>query len=881
MATKTQKRYGLTALAVLLLAGSLILGRMYAQGFWDESRAVHIKAREIESSTLAIGTHLIHLSALNDSIYEVAQKSAEESGQNQIYYKSELGGDAWFNISTATSLADITTSGAPVQDEEIEALFFTHHTKSDQVTYDLRTGQAVNVFDIRDPYDLETLEELSPLKMQYDQILETQGENKVTARIDEIWQTPVSGDGAPEAIQKADNQLAKLQEYLNVLKNNGADARETEKVSAVMEAVDAVRRYEVFTVLEPVLSDYLDELGKGETVSITTGEGDDKTTVELMENDPELMSAVSESLGNVQQSLITYGGKMLSEGTTVMSQTEYEFSNGLISHAESGSHAACDTDVQNLILLDNILNDIISDRPQELALLENTLLSKGTSAYLQALSQGESAEYRGEVANQAAQAVLNRLISENEGEVNTRRGELEFLIEAKCKRIDPASGMTFLDELLEQATSSYASAVPQDDFAQSSLASVDAHIQFLTQKRRELELATGGNEMDQLMEEKEDLQTQRLAALDKNDLSGAKALEEQISAVEEEIRAIEAETAAQIAQTREQIKNLEEQVAADPENTDLQNQLSAAKAELASQENRLSDGSLGAMVAQLKQDALDGLADGGAEGMETAAQAVDTMSGLLATDPKLVLPAMQEVYNKLLLSGGDQDLIDSIEQAILENPNALREELTAAQLKEIAQAYLAENGSGAGTGTGAGSGTGGTDLLGTGGLTQGAARDALIEMAALQLYYDETGSRAAGQRLAAVTQEQKNLGNPMVFQRIQDSAGEYVPLSAIQVLTGRRYVWNKNASLGVLALGGDYYGFTVYSNQVQRDRDGEKTEKMTANARYQAGVHIPEEYAYDQFGVQALYLAGTSLGCACDDTILAKAQELFAQFLAA
>ena len=366
MATKTQKRYGLTALAVLLLAGSLILGRMYAQGFWDESRAVHIKAREIESSTLAIGTHLIHLSALNDSIYEVAQKSAEESGQNQIYYKSELGGDAWFNISTATSLADITTSGAPVQDEEIEALFFTHHTKSDQVTYDLRTGQAVNVFDIRDPYDLETLEELSPLKMQYDQILETQGENKVMARIDEIWQTPVSGDGAPEAIQKADNQLAKLQEYLNVLKNNGADARETEKVSAVMEAVDAVRRYEVFTVLEPVLSDYLDELGKGETVSITTGEGDDKTTVELMENDPELMSAVSESLGNVQQSLITYGGKMLSEGTTVMSQTEYEFSNGLISHAESGSHAACDTDVQNLILLDNILNDIISDRPQEL-----------------------------------------------------------------------------------------------------------------------------------------------------------------------------------------------------------------------------------------------------------------------------------------------------------------------------------------------------------------------------------------------------------------------------------------------------------------------------------------------------------------------------------
>ena len=71
------------------------------------------------------------------------------------------------------------------------------------------------------------------------------------------------------------------------------------------------------------------------------------------------------------------------------------------------------------------------------------MLPKAGSAYLKALSQGESAEYRAEVAKQSSQAILNRLISENEGEVNTRRGELEFLIEAKCSRIDASSGMTF------------------------------------------------------------------------------------------------------------------------------------------------------------------------------------------------------------------------------------------------------------------------------------------------------------------------------------------------------------------------------------------------------------------------------------------------------
>ena len=117
---------------MILAAGSLALGGLlYAQGFWDEEKAVHITADAIEPSTLAIGTHLIHLSALTDSLYEIANQSAEESGQNTIYYKSELGGGAWFDITSATSLADITEQGTAVQNGDIEALFFTHHTKSD------------------------------------------------------------------------------------------------------------------------------------------------------------------------------------------------------------------------------------------------------------------------------------------------------------------------------------------------------------------------------------------------------------------------------------------------------------------------------------------------------------------------------------------------------------------------------------------------------------------------------------------------------------------------------------------------------------------------------------------------------------------------------
>ena len=880
-------------LAAALAAGLLATGTLYARGFWNEERAVHIKSADIESSTLAIGTHLIHLSALTDSLYEIAEQSAEDSGQDQIYYKSELGGDAWFEISSATSLADITTSGTPVTDEEIEALYFEYHTKSDKVTYDLRTGQAVNIFDIRDPYDLEALEELSPLKMQYDQIRESQGENDETKRIDEIWQLPVEES---DAVQELDRQLDGLQAYLTVLKENDGGTEEIEAVSSVMEAVDAARRYEVFTALEPVLTDYIDVVSRGDTVTVPGDDGD----LDIQSTNAELLSAATESLGNVQSALITYGGKMLEEGTTVMSRIRYRFSQALIDDAVGGTHADCDGDVRDLILLDHIQNDVIADRPRELALLEDTLLPEASSAYQQALGRGESAEYRAEQAKGSAQALLDRFIDENEGEVNSCRGELEFLIEAKCDRIDPASGMTFLDQRLETATGDFTSAIPSDAFEETSRASLDEHIAFLTRKRRELELAAGGNEMDALTAQKEDLQTQRLSALDKNDLAGAKALEEQIAALEDQIRSIEDETAAQIADARDKIRDLEAQAEADPGNSSLQDQLSAAKAELAGLESSLSDGSLGAMVAQLKKDALDGLDDGTAEGKTTAANAVDSMSSLLSTDPKLVLPAMQEVYNKLLLTDGDQGLIDTIEQAILDDPNALRDELSAAALKQIAADFLAGDGSGSGSGsgsssgsggsgtgnagTGTGSGTGtenGTGLLGTGGISLAAAKAGATELVALQLYYDETGNRAALSRIGALAQQQQSLGNPLIFQQVEDGGNEYLPLPAVQVLTSWRYVWNRNTSLGVLARGGDYYGFTVYSAKVLRDRDGLKTEKMERSARYQgASVYIPEEYAYDAFGVQAVYLSGTSLACALDDAMLAQAQELFAQFLA-
>ena len=254
-------------LALLVAVGAITV---LVQAVWNEEEAVHITPSEIEDSTLAIGTHLIHLSALTNELYEIASDSADESGQTEIYYKSELSAGTWFNITTASSLEDITTGGTPVLDSEIEELFFTHHTKSDGVTYDLRTGQPVNPYDIVDPYDIETFDELLPLKNQYEIIKEMQGESAAgkekIQKIEEVLRTEVKNAVTDEC----DANLAALQQYYDELAANNAPADQLDAVQEVMNAVDATRRAEVFTTLEAVLNEFTQSLPRIEDTAGTS-----------------------------------------------------------------------------------------------------------------------------------------------------------------------------------------------------------------------------------------------------------------------------------------------------------------------------------------------------------------------------------------------------------------------------------------------------------------------------------------------------------------------------------------------------------------------------------------------------------------------------------
>ncbi|MBP1577691.1 MAG: hypothetical protein J6C75_04330, partial [Oscillospiraceae bacterium] len=679
----------------LLIAGvsALLVAALFAvmaQGLWDESKAVHVSPPVIEDSTLAVGTHLIHLSALTDAIYDIAIDSASESGQTQVYYKSEMADGTWFDITSATSLSEITVDGEPVTNNVAQALYFTHYTKSDGITYDLRTGQPVNIYDIRDPYDVENMEELAPLKNQFDlmdEMLgnleemedEEEGESTNTApnedelilnieRCAVVFAKEVkSGD-----TDNCDRRLTALQRY-----SENKDGEILAEAQKIMDSIDAERRVHVLKKVD-------------EALSVLTGELNSDENMNSM-----MQSATNDSIANVQASLAENESKILAPGDTVISNYYYEL-------ATQAADSPTDAVFDQLVTLERIRSDNIVDKDKELEMLDDTLIKEATNKYAKELKAGKNSEYRDAESQGLHSSLLNRIVTEAMGEVNSIRSELEFLITARATRSGNEEGMKLLDKRLETA-SGWTSSVRNDAFAAKLKESISSHIEFLTKLRRDMELAAGGNEMDALMKQKKELQDKMLGALDRNDLEGAKKLEGEISALDDKINGINEEKSAKANELNSKIGDLEKQLGSlDDEalKAELEKEKAKLQAELSALNSSMSDGSMGALTYDIMQQCLDiiGGDDLGSDRIATLNSNVDTLIGMLGMDYQLIFPDLKTLHEQMTLKKELENIdafdeaILAIEKAILSNLNAytksLRNEMSADALSDLFDDWL-------------------------------------------------------------------------------------------------------------------------------------------------------------------------------------------------
>ncbi|MDR1292737.1 MAG: hypothetical protein LBJ91_05015 [Clostridiales Family XIII bacterium] len=865
---KTPKRMRKIVLAGVALAALLfVLSPPFADfvgALWNEEEAVHVDPPTIENGTLAIGAHLVHIKALTEDLYNIATESAGESGQNRIYYKSELNGGAWCDITEADSLAAISTAYADpngnspitvVNDSVIEALFFLYHTKSDGITYDLRDGNAVNLFGLTDPYDLQLMPELEPLKLQYDLYTQMQagtedGDARIE-RIDLFWGTDVHTENS----NQYDLDLEALQSYYTLV---GQDEDANDKLAAiqgVMSSVDAARRAETLGIVETTLTGFVEEVQSTTTAAFT---------------DADLRTALNDSLLNVQTSLTEQEGRMLSQGVTELSNVRYTASMSLIQHAKDGDNAACGVDVAKLIDLTNIESGSIVNQESEASLLSGELIPGATQRLTALLYAGENAEYAAAGSAGAVDAVLRAVATEALAGMNMARGELESFISGYARRVNAEDSVTFVDARIT-LTTDWFDGIPNDAFFENSSSCVNDHIEFLTNLKRQLEIALGGSELDQLMEQKAAAQTEYMDALDRNDLAGAKAAEDKIAGIDAQIAAIENETNAQISNLEREINGLEASMndaGSDEAKANLSRRLDMTNAELRALTASLSPDSVGNLVSSTRGDALDIISNGG--NTAELSSIIDSLGGMLDMNFKTVFPALKDLHDAMqkrhALEGTNQfaDQLEAAGQLIADNQADYDAAISGEKSAEDLQALM-------------------DGLDGAGGLGDdtgmGADGRAVAYINALKEYGEATGGENIPNLMRAEAQRQMNLGNPLVYKKAEDPATRYLPVTAIRSYRGMRYVWNRNQNKATLARGADYYAFTAWSVDVLRGRNEADVEAMESPTSFLGVVYVPESYTEAQFECHPVYLPDSDLGILMGADIQELSDELLELFL--
>lgn len=433
-----QKRAFLTGV-MFAVVSSIIISTLYFSGentsyaMFDEASAIHILPEEIGETTLAVGTHLIHLDTADDTIYKIAAESAEQSGQTEMYYKSELGGGAWYCLDSAQSLEDITESAVKVEDSEIAELLFTHHTRADGITYDLRTEEPVNIFDLTDPYSLNKLPEFDELANRM-QIMENGGAD--TSLIAEFFDRNIRD----EQTARLDGMLETLdRSYRNIISQEGAGTR-TEMLRQVMGKVDAERRGLVYEKTVSPLNDLMSMAASGNRT----------------EDGSELLTVIGNTLKKVQARLDALADEGINSSDVLSSLTsvEDELAEEVLRAAENRDEDSLKSILSEMAALDSIRSGIGTDKEAEKKLLAERLIPEAkrlADGNENSMAEKEL-EYYEELSAKLAEEWNEKDLSETQKELETLYNERTQTMTKRLAALDreDSEGAKEQDTVLEE-----------------------------------------------------------------------------------------------------------------------------------------------------------------------------------------------------------------------------------------------------------------------------------------------------------------------------------------------------------------------------------------------------------------------------------------------
>lgn len=808
--------------ALLGIMGGLEYSQINAYAVLDESTAVKYSTfsltNTVENGTLFIGTYLIHMTAMTDELYEKAQESAEDSGQYNIYYKSELANGEWFDISSAEGLADITDAAEPVETAELDDLWVTFYVGADGIAHSAKNSEAVCIFDQPSPYDLYRLPELEALRNQYDNTYtsETEGADRYFYdQLKDFFELNLRNAVTDEC----DRQINLLQGVYNGLQQQ-EKSEQAEILYTLMGKIDAKRRAEVFYQLMEAEDSRLNQLQ-----SLLGGSDYHKEDYndEQFVASADLSDAVGTAMESCESSYITHSGNQIANDGTVLGETEYTLCMSILEKAAGGN-----TDLEEELLklknLYSIKDSMIKDKDKELTLLEQELIPKAEERLKSAFSSGAGQEYNAAVSQGKSKEACDKLLELQKTEQDKISNEYQFLLEAKTERMGSQEAVDYLFSKIEEIGNCYSN-ISDDAYAENAQLGVDACLLELQQ------LAQGVIDGDSSMRstlsglesDKENTQTLRDAALDKNDLGLAKKYDAMLDAIDVEIAAEEQRLAAQLN--------------------------SSSAVDRAKAMPQLGDKTRTANAAKIQNNAKKKLAEGDMSGI---VEAVDALAALGEED------ALKD-----LMSSIGTDASDDVRNA-----------LSSALQQVQGSGNSTESGNAAD-----GFGLTGDELLA---LLESALGDSFDNMndkdqaavlGALGLFGAEGSSEAATLAGTLAVDCMRN-GNKNLFVRYSGSGAEkYISAQTIGRVTDFRYIYSASRRDAVLSGSGKTYRYSVGSSEV-RLTDG-TIEQMSSETVLQGNVaYIPEEAGSKYFGCSVIYIEGTEYAVCVTEGMEATVEQL-------
>ena len=773
---------------VIFVLGTGIFGIFSLHGvkaLINDDDTVHVKDEQIGVSSLIVGTHIMYLGAVTDELYATAAESAKKVGMYEVYYKSELADGSWYEISGAEGLADISTSGKTVTADVIENLNLQYYTKEDGITYDLRTGGAVNVFDIDNPYDLGSNSDMEDIKTQYDMLSgkeeKTKSDEYYIGLIDDFFSEELDNSETKELDDKLDS-------LWRVYQNADDDMRE--QLMSVMGELDDKRRSIVGNQL---LSGMLDELLDKVGLSASSDN-------ELVMNN-QLYEAVGNAINEVAQTTAECESNLPS-GDSGFTQVQEELKEKLIAAAQSGNADECKNICSDIKALNNIQSGISGDSAAELEILKE-LVDKQYGICTDMLEQGAGAEYDN-IKQTSSDTVARKYLNARKNELDKSLTELADMLDKAAGRMGRDSAKEYLDKAISDIEG-LGSRIKSDDFEKYAIASLNKCAGLIEDKYKSV-AASGSNRMNSLLADREQNIINRLDALDKNDYEQALLYENRIEHLDEEIAAYEKELNAIIES---------------PNSTAAQKQNAMAQ---------LNSQGLVANINSIAEETVENIQNGD---LSTVLENIDVLSAFSDSNPSTLLNALTDIYSGLeeaefnmTLSQEQKDVIeqakDKIADSVSSNAkafvgNSITVDSVYAAIEEITGMSF--------------------DSLDD--------RMKIVAIVAVNSYAKTIDSEILYTISSAMASKAFGSNNDYIYKQLKDGASDYVSSEAISRVMGYRYIYSDTNKNVILQKGIDYYSFTAFDKRVS-ERDG-YVDEMTVPAKLQGTVYIPNDYATEHF----------------------------------